>query len=157
MNTAQSGKTGVLKPRYHAENALLFAVFHFGLKPDHVAQSVFFVILPQLHNGIRFLSRGVRVGQAHGFHRAEKQRIAAAFGHHLNRQAAVEISAFFKIVKFRFFGRQQRIDKSIILRLGQRTVDVVKLIALVITRLIPGLGKVNTVFIDDRRNCIKKV
>ena len=70
MNTAQTGKFGMFEPGYHSEYSFLFAVFKFGLKTDDIAQSIFFIVLPQLYHGIRFF-RSMRIGQSDRLHRPE--------------------------------------------------------------------------------------
>ena len=158
MNAAQTGKFGVFQTGYHSENPLLFAVFELGLKADHIAQGVFFVVLSQLYHGIRFLFGVVRIGQPYRFHRAEHQRLDSPFCHNLNRQAAVKIrSLFFKVVKFNFLGAQQSVDKSIIFFLRQRAVYIVKLVPFVIAGLIPCFVEVDAFFINDRCNCVIKI
>ena len=49
------------------------------------------VLAPQLHHGVRPLP-GARIGQPDRLHRPERQRLLAALGHHLDRQAALEVA-----------------------------------------------------------------
>jgi hypothetical protein len=56
----------------------------------------------------------MRIGQAHGFHRPVAQGFAAAFGHHLDRQAAVEIASGLTLVELGLVGGQQRVDEGLV-------------------------------------------
>ncbi len=93
------------------------------------------------------------VGEAHRLHRAKAQRFAAAFGHHLDRQAAVEIPRRLALMELGLLGRQQRVDEGLVLGLGHRAIHVGGLfldrLALVIARLHPGDGHVDALGIDD--------
>ena len=66
-------------------------MLQLGLEADHVEQRAERIVLPQLHDRMGFHQRIVRVGQADRLHRPVAQGLAAALGHHLDRQAAVEI------------------------------------------------------------------
>jgi putative component of toxin-antitoxin plasmid stabilization module len=59
--------------------------------------------------------RIVGVGQAHGLHRAKAQGLAAAFGHDLDRQAAVEIARRLALLELGLFGGEQRVDEGLVL------------------------------------------
>jgi hypothetical protein len=61
--------------------------------------------------------RVVRIGEAHRLHRPEAQRLGAAFGHDLDRQAAVEIGRAFPFLEFGLLAGQQRLDEGLVLRL----------------------------------------
>ena len=61
VNAAKARKLSIFKPRNHPKDAFLLAIFHFGLKTDHIAQSILFVVLPELNHGIRFFVR-MRIG-----------------------------------------------------------------------------------------------
>ena len=155
MNASEPCEFGVFQSGNSSENTLLFAVFELGLKTDHIAQRVFAIILAKLHHGIG-LAFGMRISQPDRFHRPVEERIPAAGSHNLNRQTALEKRRLLPLVKRNLFAAQQLFHKTIILFPGQRTVNVIKLIALVITGLVPGLGKINAFLIDNRRNGIIK-
>ena len=125
-------------------------MFQLGLETDHIAQGVFFVILPQLYYRIRAFPT-VRVGQPDRFHRAVHQRIRPAFGHYLHRQTAVEIIRLLKIVEPGLFPFQQGIDKFVVLFPAERAVDIIIFIAFIVAGLVPGDVKIYTVLIYDRR------
>ena len=104
----------------------LLAVFQLGLEADHVEQRAELVVLAQLHHGIRLGVRPMRIGQAERFHRPMAQRLAAALGHHFDRQAAVEIGrGRLEIVERDLLAGQQRIDERVVLRARERAIDVV--------------------------------
>ena len=86
MQPAKPGEFGVGKAGYGAEDAKLLAVFQFGLKSDHVEQPAEFIVLTELHDGVGFYSRMVRVGEAKRLHRPMAQRFRSAFGHNFDRQ-----------------------------------------------------------------------
>ena len=102
----------------------------------------------------------MRVGQADRLHRAVAQGFAAAFGHDLDRQAAVEIPGGLALVELGFLGGKQGVDKGLVLRLVHRAVEVGGSLflglALVIARLHPGARHVDAVVIEDRRDGVEK-
>ena len=91
MQAAEAGEFGVLQARDGAEDAHLLAVLQLGLEADHVEQRAELVVLAQLHHRVGLYVGRVRIGEAERLHRPVAQRFAAALGHHLDRQAAVEI------------------------------------------------------------------
>ena len=106
MNTAQTRKLRRLKAGDHAQNLLLRPVFHLGLKAHDVEERTQRVVASKLHDGMGFHIRLVRIGQAHGLHRAVAKGFAAPFGHHLNGQAAVEVFCRFARFEFGFLSSQ---------------------------------------------------
>ena len=114
MQAAEPGEFGVLQPGNGAEDALLRAVLQLGLEADDVVERAELVVLAQLHDGIGFHRRIVRVGEPDRLHRAVAQRLAAALGHHLDRQAAVEIGRVgFPVLEVGLFARKQRVDEGV--------------------------------------------
>ena len=153
MDAAEAGEGGIFKAGYHFENSGLCAVLHLGLKADHVEKRAKLVVLTQLHDGVGLDVGGVGVGQAAGLHRAVTQGFGAAFGHDLDRQAAVEIAGGFAFVKFGFVGVSKGFDEGVVLLAGHRAVHVGGLFrdgfALVVAALHPGHGHVHGIGIDD--------
>ena len=90
MQAAQPRELGPLQPRDQPEHPDLLGMLQLGLKSDHVVERSQGVVLPQLNHRMRPSPRP-GVGQAHRFHRPEAQRLRPALGHHLDRQAALEI------------------------------------------------------------------
>ena len=115
MDAAQTRKLRIFKAGNRLENIGLRAVLHLGLEADDIVKRAQLVVAAQLHNGVGLDVGLMRIGQAHGFHRAMAQGLAAAFGHHFDRQAAVEIAGRFALVEFGFVGGQQRVDESVVL------------------------------------------
>ena len=126
-----------------AEDAHLLAVFQLGLEADHVEERAERVVLAQLHDRIGLRRRPVRIGQAERLHRPVAQRLAPALGHHLDRQAAVEIGRRrFPVLELGLLAGEQRVDEGVVLLARQRAIDVVGAGAagagLVVARLEPG-------------------
>ena len=89
------------------------------------------------------------------------QRLAAALGHHFDRQAAVEVwRRLFEFVERDFVAGEQRIDEALVLFARQRTIDVVGAGAgrsgLVVARLKPGDVEIDRVAMHDRRNGVEE-
>ena len=91
MDAAEPGEGGVLEAGDHAEDLGLRAVLHLGLEADEVVERAERVVAAELDDGVGLHVGRVRVGQADRLHRAEAQGLAAALGHHLDRQAALEV------------------------------------------------------------------
>ena len=68
----------------------------------------------------------MRVGEADRLHRTVAQRLAAALGHHLDRQAAVEIGRALEFAELGLFRREQRVDEGLVLVAAHRAIDVVR-------------------------------
>src|SRR6516164_5565732 len=101
------------------------------------------------------------IGQAEWLHRPVPQSLAPALRHHLDWQATVEIGrGRFEIVERGFVGGKQRIDEALVIRLRQRTIDVVsagsRRTALVIAGLKPSDLHIDGIAIDDRRDSVEK-
>ena len=88
------------------------------------------------------------------------QGFRPAFGHHLNRQAAVEIGRAFPFLELGLVTRNQRLDESLVLLLGHRAVDIVLAIAarsnLVVARLEPADIHVDGIEMHDRRDSVEE-
>ena len=72
---------------------------HLRLEADNIIECAKRIVAAQLHYGIGFHVRLMRVGKANRLHRAKPQRFATTFGHDLYRQAAVEVFRGFAFVK----------------------------------------------------------
>ncbi len=161
MQAAEPGKFGVLEPGNGAEDALLCAVFQFGLEADHVVERAKLVVLTQLHDGVGLHGRIVRIGQPDRFHRPVTQRFVAALGHHFDRQAAVEVGRIgFPFLEVGLLARDQRVDEGVILLFGQRAIDVVGAGAagahLVVARLKPRHRHIDGIPVHDRGDRIEE-
>ena len=139
----------------------LLAVLQLGLEADHVEQRAERVVLAQLDDGVGLLAGPVRVRQPDRLHRPVPQRLAAALGHHLDRQAAVEIGRRrLPLLEARLVAGEQRVDEALVLLAVERAVDVVGAGAaragLVVARLEPGDVHVDRVAVDDRRDGVEE-
>ena len=94
------------------EDLGLPAVFELGLEADHVPQRAQRIVLPKLDDGVGLHRRVARIGEADRLQRPPAQRLAAALGHHLDRQAAVEIGHVLPLVEDVLLAGQQRVDEA---------------------------------------------
>ncbi len=149
MQPAQPRELGILKPRDHAEYAHLFGMLQLGLETDDVPQRPQRIILAQLDYRIG-PTPSLWVIQPHRLHRSETQRIDTAFGHDLDRHAALEIGRVgLPLLERGLVASNQRGVESEIFVLVHRTVDVVR------AALVPACGApadvhVDAVVVDDR-------
>ena len=161
MQAAKPRELGVLEPGNGAEYALLRAVLQLGLETDDVVERAELVVLAQLHDRVGLYGRIVRIGQPDRLHRPMPQRLAAALGHHLDRQAAVEIGRVgLPVLEVDLFAFEQRVDEGVVLLFRHRAVDVIGAGAagpdLVVARLEPGHRHVDGIPVHDRRNGIEE-
>ncbi len=85
------------------------------------------------------------------------QGFTTAFGHDFNRKTAVEIGrVFFPFLEFGFLAFNERVYKAVIFVRIHRAVDIILAVALVISRLEPGLVEIDAFLIDNWCNCIKE-
>ncbi len=91
MEAAEAGELRVLQTRDHAEDIGLDGVAKPRLEADHVVERAERIILPELDDRVGLLVWLVPVGKADRLHRPVSEGLGPAFGHHLDRQAALEI------------------------------------------------------------------
>ena len=91
VQAAEPRELGFAEAGYGPKNPHLLGMLELGLETDHVEQAAKLVVLAKLHHSVGFNLAPLRIGQAEWLHRAVAQRLAAALGHHFDRQAAVEI------------------------------------------------------------------
>ena len=100
------------------------------------------------------------VGEAERLHRPVPKRLAAALGHHLDRQAAVEVRRALELAELGLFGGQQRVDEGFVLVAAHRTVDIGRGVAaralLVVARLHPGDIHVDRIAVHDRGDGVEE-
>ena len=152
--------SALLEAGDQAEHARLLAIFQLGLEADHVEKRAERIVLPQLHDGVGLHARRMRVGEADRLHRTVAQGLAAALGHHLDRQAAVEIGRALEFAEFGLFRGEQRVDEGLVSLAAHRAVDVVGARAagprLVVARLPPGDAHVDRIEMHDRRDRVEE-
>jgi len=160
VQPAKPRKFGVLKARDHPENVGLRAVFQLGLESDHIVERAERIVLAQLDDGIGLDLGLMAVGQPHRLHRAMPQGLAAALGHDLDRQAAVEIGRAFPFLEAGGVARDQGVDKGVVLVLVHRAIDVVAAGAagpdLVVAGLEPAHRHVDRLGVDDGCDGVEK-
>ncbi len=126
VQPAEPGELRRFQSRDRAQDADLFPVFELGLESDHVEQRAQPIVLTELHDRVGLLRRLVRIGQPDRLHRPVAQGIAAALGHHLDRQAAIEVgSRRLPFAECDRLGRAQRIDERLVTGPVERAVDVI--------------------------------
>ena len=161
MQAAEAGKLCALQPGDGAEDAGLLAMSQLGLEADDVPQGAERIVLAKLDDRIRARRAGGGIGEADRLHGSEAKGIAAALGHHLDGQAAVEIGCRrLPLVERGLFARQQRIDEPMVLLPRHGAIEIIGACAagarLVVARLLPGDGEIDAVEMDDRGNRIEK-
>ena len=156
MQPAEPGEFGLLQTGDHAEDAGLLGIFQLRLEADHVVERAERIVLAELHDGIGFVRR-VRIGQPDRLHGAVGQRLDAALRHHLDRQAAFEIGRIgFPFLENRLLALEDRRNKSFVLFAGQRAIDIIRAVALVVARLEPRLREIDRFLVDDRRDRVEE-
>src|SRR5262249_6735913 len=147
VKPAKARELRVLQARYGAEDARLLAVAELGLKADHVVERAERVVLAQLYDGIGFLVRRVRIGEADRLHRSKAQGFGSALRHHLDRQTAFEIGRLLELLELGFLACKQRCYEGVILRLIERAIDVIGAVTararFVVARLKPRAAHVD--------------
>ena len=161
VQAAETRELGFGEAGDHAEDAHLLGVLQLGLEADHVPQRAERIVLAQLHDRIGRSAPGARIVEPYRFHRPKAQRVATALGHHLDRQAAVEVGRRgFPFLERRLVAGEQRIDEGVVLFARHRAVEIVGAGAgrprLVVARLEPGDGRVDRLAMDDRRDGIEE-
>ncbi len=160
VQAAEPRELGPLQPRDGAEHLDLGAVLQLRLEAHHVVERAERVVLAELDDAVGLDERIARVGQPDRLHRPVPQRFAAALGHDLDGQAAVEIGRALPLLERRGLAGQQGVDEGLVLVAVERAVDVVEAVAagpdLVVARLVPGLVEVDRVLVDDRRDGVEE-
>ena len=141
---------GICQRGDRLDDFFLIAPFCARLKADHIQQAAFFVLAAQLHHSKRRFA-GVRIAQADGLHRAEEQRLIAALGHRLDRHAPLKKDLLFKILRRDPLCAHERVVKHAVFLGGQRAVQIICALALVIARLPECAGHIHALCCHDRR------
>ncbi len=155
MHHAQAQPLRVRQARQLAERFFLRRPRQAGLEPDQVERAAVGVLLAQLHHGVR-RAAGARVAQPDRLERAEAQRVLAARGQLLDRQAALEVRHVARRgVGFEAFGlvlgqRAQVVDEAQVGLAVERDVEVVVAVALVVARL--AVHRVQVERVERRRS-----
>ena len=119
MDAAEAGEARVLEAGDGAEDLGLRAVLHLGLEADDVVEGAERVVAAELDDGVGLHVGGVRVGEADGLQRAVAQGFAAALGHHLDGEAALEIGGvLLPVLELGLLGGEERVDEGLVLGRG---------------------------------------
>src|SRR6266436_8167460 len=92
MDLAEAHELSMLQAGNEAQNPRLLGEFQMILKPDQIVTIGTQILLAKLDDGVGPTS-GSRIVEAHGFHRAEAQRVAAAARQLFDRQTCLEIGS----------------------------------------------------------------
>ena len=139
MHHAEADELRLLEPGDQPQHTRLLAPFELRLEPDEAEVIAGEIVLPQLHGG-EGRAPGARVDETDRLHRPEAQRLAAAMRHHLDRQAALEELLLLEIVDRRRLGAHECVVERVVLRLGERAVEVVALAIVDPAGGLPGGG-----------------
>ncbi len=124
MDHAEADELGILEPGDQLQHARLLAPLHLRLESDQAVVRRGEIVLPQLHDRVR-VPAGARIWKTDRLHRSEAQRIDAARGHHLDRQASLEELRIVELVQRRPLGRHQRAVEPVILVRGERAIQII--------------------------------
>ena len=125
MDLAEAQELGVLQARNQAQDARLLAEFQVILEAHQVEAVGAQVLLAELHHGPR-APAGARIGQAHGLHGAEAQRVAPAPRQLLDGQAGFEKRRIvFGDVRGDGLRREQLVHEALVLLAVERAVQII--------------------------------
>ena len=125
MDLPEAEELGVLQAGNEAQDAGLFAELHVVLKTDQIEALGAQILLAKLHDGPGTAS-GAWVLEAHGFHGAEAQGVAAAAGDFLDGEAGLEVArVVFGNVGGDGVGLEQLVHEMLVLIAVERAVQVV--------------------------------
>jgi hypothetical protein len=99
----EAHELGALESRDQPEHPLLLAVLELCLETHEAVVVAGNVVLAELDDGVS-LPAGARIDEANRLHRPETQRVRAAVGHHLDRQAPLEEHLAVEVVQGGRFG-----------------------------------------------------
>ena len=120
----QPHELGLLETRNQPEHAALIRPPELRLEADQAEVVGREIVLPELDHRVRLAPRG-RVREPDRLHRTEPQRVDAAVGHHLDRQAALEVGRAVEVVQLGQLRGRERLVEPLVLRRGHGTVQVV--------------------------------
>ena len=127
------------------------------LKSDQVVAVGAQILLAQLHRRPGTPARA-RIDQPHRLHRPEAQRIPPAPRDLFDRKTRLEIRHIARNMRLHCLRRQQRIDKTLVLGLRERAVQIIPRAVerLVVTRCRKRNAPVDGVRIDNRADAVVK-
>src|SRR5581483_340916 len=113
VEASEADELGALETRDGPEDPALLAVGHLRLEPDHVEERRVAVVLAELDDRVR-LPAGARVDEADRLERPERERVAAAPRHLLDRQAALEVHAALEVARRHLLRREHLGDEALV-------------------------------------------
>src|ERR1022692_2739789 len=162
MNLTEAEELRMFQSRNHAQDAGLLAELQMVLEADQVEAIGAQVFLAELHGGPGTAARA-RIDQSHGLHGAEAQRIAAAAGEFLDRQASFEIGHGFigqicRDVGGDGLGGQQGVHERFVLRAVEGAVEVIRgaIERLVVARSPESDGLIDRIGFHNRADAVVK-
>ena len=99
VQSAEPRELGLFQARDGTEHLDLGAVLQLRLEADHVVQGAQRIILAELDDAIGLDQRIARIGETDRLHGAVAQRLATAFRHDFDGQAAVEIGSALPVLE----------------------------------------------------------
>jgi len=125
VDLAEPQELGAGEPRDElAEDAALLGPGETRLEPDQVEGGAGRVLPPELHHRVR-APPGARILEADRLHRPVREHLRTPFGHHLDRQAALEVARLLERVRRDLATRDEGRDEREVLPLVERQVQVV--------------------------------
>ena len=149
MDHAEPHELRLAQARDHAEDAPLLGLLHLGLEPDQLRSG-----WPRGRPG-GAAPRRTDAGPVRGSTRPtgligpKRERVASAARHLLDGQAALEVDVALEGVQLRALRGDQGVDEGLVLRVVERTVDVV-VAALAVARGAERPREVDRVGVHDR-------
>ena len=123
MHYAVTQEFRMRESRYHPEYAALFRPFKARLESDDIVNRPLRIVLSELNDGIRTLSR-LRMLQPHRFERSKEERVFAARCHNFNGHTSLKENLFFKIMHIRFFSCCECLPKRFVFPIVHGTVQI---------------------------------
>ncbi len=159
MDLAVAEKLGVLEAGDEAKDARLLAEPHVVLEADQVEALGAQIFLAKLDDGPG-AAAGARIVEAHGLHRTEAERVAAAAGDLLDGEAGLEVAGVvFGDVGGDGVGLEELVDEVLVLVAVERAVEVVvgAVGGFAVARGPPGDGGVDGLGVDDGADAVVEV
>ena len=157
MHRAEADELSAFKAGDHPKHAVLFGLPKLGLETDQAVDARISVFLTKLDDCVGPSARS-GVGQSDGFHRAVGEGVASAPRDFFHRQASLEVSGVFFLIKVQVgdLGGEQRGDERFVLLASHRAVEIGGL-PFVVTRLAEDLAVVDALGVNRRRDGIEEV
>src|SRR5881628_2950041 len=107
-------KLRLLEAWNHSQHSLLLGNTQASLKSNEIPHPSPAIFLTELHDGVS-VSSGTRIAKANWLQRSEPQSVPSALRHHFDRHAALEVRHLIELVSVELIGRNQRVEKRLVL------------------------------------------